>query len=138
MAGRLSDADIHAILDFLFGSGANALAPAEHQIALSSTQPTNTGTNVSEPVGNGYSRVIFANNATNWAKAASRVKKNAASVTFPTATGSWGSPGFFAVYRNLATPVYVAWGNLASAQAINAGVVPTFHPGDLTIAAPGT
>lgn len=136
MPGRLATSVANAVLDFLFGAGANALAPADYVIALSSSKPTVTGGNVTEPVGNGYKRVTVPNNAANWPAAANRVKRNGADIVFPAATGSWGSPGFVAVYDPLG--VFKAWGPLASAQEIPAGMVPTFGPGAFTLAHPGT
>lgn len=134
--GRLGDDLVNDLLDYLFGAGANALAPAAYDVALSDTQPTNAGANVTEPVGNGYARVVVPNDVTNWPAAVNRVKQNGEAISFPAATGSWGSPPFFVLYRT-GTSDFVGWGNLASAQAIGAGIVPTFGPGDLIVAVPG-
>ena len=56
-------------------------------VALSSTTPTLSGTNVTEPSGGSYARV--ATSGATWGTAASGSITNAAAITFPTATADW-------------------------------------------------
>lgn len=46
---------------------------------------------VSEPVGNGYTRVSKPNNSTNWSTQTDGVLENLTDITFPESTASWGS-----------------------------------------------
>jgi hypothetical protein len=78
------------VLDALFGATALTV-PANYEVALSTTAINDDGTNLTEPVGNGYARVVIANNGTTWAAASAGVKANAIDIAFPTATGPWGT-----------------------------------------------
>lgn len=84
-----------ALLNSLFGKtsdlGALASAPTIF-VGLSSTTPTETGTNVTEPSSGSYARV--ETEAADWNSATSAdpsVVTNANAITFPTATGDWVS-----------------------------------------------
>ena len=122
--GRLSDADANNMLDSRFGSVAVAI-PATYYVGLSTTLPTNTGTNVTEPSGGLYARVAVTNNATNFPAAAARSKSNGTVITFPTASASWGTVTHFVLYDASTGGVFRAWGALAAAQAIASGGTPT-------------
>ncbi len=84
-----SDELRQAILDASFGGSGNLDVNTFH-IGLSRVEPGFDGSANSEPVGNAYARVTFVNSDNNWAAAASGVKQNAAAITFPEASGSWG------------------------------------------------
>lgn len=90
------------LLDSLFGKtsvfGALATAPTIH-VGLSTTAPAEDGTNVTEPVGNGYARVATAAGDWNTATDADpSVIDNANAVTFPQASGSWGTVTHFVLF----------------------------------------
>lgn len=136
MAGRLSDSDANNMLDSRFG-GVAVDVPATYYVGLSTTLPTNTGGNITEPVGNGYARVAVANNAANFPAAAGREKSNGTAITFPFATGPWGSPAFFVLMDAATDGAMRGFGPLGSTQAIATGTRPSFAPGALTIAAAG-
>lgn len=132
--GRLADAKTHELLDKEFGA-VDYTPAATHYIALSTTLPTNTGTNVTEPSGNAYARVAVTNNATNWPAASGRNKSNGTVIQFPTASGSWGTITHFAIYTASSGGTFVGWGALTSSQAVTTGGTPDFQPGDLDILA---
>lgn len=137
MPGRLSDADANNVLDTRFGAVAST-APATYYVGLSTTVPTNTGTNVTEPAGNGYARVAVTNNTTNWPAAASRAKSNGTQITFPTATGTgWGTVTHFVIYDAGTGGNFRAWGSLNTSQAIGGNSMASFAAGALVINAPG-
>jgi hypothetical protein len=70
--------------------GAVALAQA-HTISEPVTfDPSDAGGNIKEPVGGGYARVAVANNPTNFPAAVDGVKSNGVTISWPTATASWG------------------------------------------------
>lgn len=69
--------------------GKTALTMPTVHLGLSTTTPTLAGGNVTEPVGNGYARVTTS--GATWGTAASGAITNAVDITFPTATGSWGT-----------------------------------------------
>jgi hypothetical protein len=122
-----------AILDELYGAVALA-APADYWIALSTTTPTDTGGNFTEPVGNAYARVQKTNNATNWPAASAAdptVKSNGNAVTFPAATGSWGTVTHAGWYTVATVGTPVDWAALTASQAIGTGATASFATSQL-------
>lgn len=77
------------LLDHVFG-GATYTQVATLWVGLSTADPADDASGLAEPSGNGYARVAVVNSSNNWSAAASGVKRNASSLAFPTATGSWG------------------------------------------------
>lgn len=137
--GRLSDSFANQLLDLAFSKATNNF-PATLYVGLSSTTPTNTGTNVTEPSSGSYARVSVTNNATNWPAASSRSKSNGTTITFPTATGDWLSGAnltHFVIYDSSTSGNFVAWGELTSPVAVTNGTQAAFAVGALVINAPG-
>ena len=86
------------ILDAMLGASAT-LFGSTVQLALSTTDPGEDGTGITEPTGNNYSRLIVDNNGTNFAAASGGIKSNAATLSFPAADGgSWGAISHWAIY----------------------------------------
>jgi hypothetical protein len=135
--GRLSDDDANNMLDVRFGGVASS-APATYYVGLSTTAPTNTGTNVTEPSGGAYARVAVTNDTTNFPAASGRAKSNGTVVTYPTATADWGTLTHFVLYDAATGGSMRAWGALATPQAVASGATADFPVGSLTITAPGS
>lgn len=134
ISGKVSDTVANNTLDLLYGSGAQSgIAPATYYIALSTTAPTNTGTNVTEPPGNGYTRVSLTNNSTSWPAASGRVKANGTLIQFPTATGDWGTVGWVALYGAATAGTFYGWSQLTSTQSVVSGGALDVPIGALTI-----
>ena len=85
----LVDALANATLDAYLGNA--TLLGATVYVGLMTTAPANDGSGVVEPVGNAYARVAVVNNLTQWPSAVARSKTHANDITFPTATGTWGT-----------------------------------------------
>lgn len=132
----LVTAVLNNVLDSRFGAGAAAAtsAPAVYYIGLSSTTPTATGGNVTEPSGNGYAPVAVTNNATNFPVAASGAKANGVAIVFPTATGSWGTVTHVIVKDGAAGSV-VGFSLLGTPRTISTGAVPTLAAGSFSLTA---
>lgn len=138
--GRLSDRVMHEILNAYFGNGTTSI-PANYWVALSSTAPTNTGSNVTEPSGGGYARVQVANDTTAWNTATNRATSNKIQIVFPTATADWGTMTHFVLWNTasgVATQSFVGWGELASPAPIANGGTADFPAGTLIVNAPGS
>jgi predicted enzyme related to lactoylglutathione lyase len=133
----MSDAQANLLLDLYFSKASNTTVPATLYVALSTTTPTNTGANVTEPVGNSYARVSVTNNATNFPAAAARAKSNGTDIVFPMATGSWGTITHFAIYDASTAGNFIAWGALTVPVSVINGATVTFVTGSLIINAPG-
>lgn len=139
MAGRFSDTYAGFLLDGAFGSARTADFPATVYLGLSTTLPSNTGTNITEPSGAGYARVALTNNDTNFPDSGSdRIKANGTVITYPQPTGSWGTVAYFVFMTALTGGVMVAWGSLDVPRTIGAANdPPSFAIGALVITAPG-
>lgn len=105
-----------------FGSG----SPSTWYVALGTSEPSDDGTNFTEPFGGSYARVAVTNNTTNWPNASTSAgvtsKANGAKITFNNPTGNWGvirSYGIFTsasggvpqFFNLLDTPITVQNGN---------------------------
>jgi hypothetical protein len=97
------------LIDHLF-RGTSYTAPAALAVALCTAAPddTSTGATITEVANSGaYARTALAPSSSNWQDTAggtagtssgtTGTTKNAAAITFPTATGSWGTITHIAV-----------------------------------------
>lgn len=127
---------LNDVLDSRFGAGAagSTDAPTTYYVGLSTTTPTSSGGNVTEPSGNGYAPVAVTNNATNFPPAAAGAKTNGVAITFPTATGSWGAITYVIV-KDAPTGAVVGFAPLGTPRSIAAGAVPTLAVGSVSLTA---
>jgi len=131
----LSNFSENQFLDAAMGStaflGVNTL-----WVGLSTADPGEDASGLAEPSGNGYARVAMVNSSNAWSAAASGVKRNAIAVTFPTATGSWGSVSHFAIWTNATSNglnVLFGSGPLGASRNVISGDVPTMGVGSLSV-----
>lgn len=105
--------------------------PSGVYVALYLTNPTvaNTGTECS---GNGYSRV-YAQFGQPTASGSSMVSSNTNTIQFPTATGSWGTPTYFALFDAQTNGNLLYFAALPTSFAITSGMSPRFAVGALSI-----
>lgn len=132
MAGFV-DAVEASLLDHYFGK-ATLTAPANLFVALSTTTPTDAAGNFTEPVGNGYARVSTAPADWNAASGtAPTVIDNASVITFPEATGSWGTVTHFGLFTASTGGTPVVWGALRTSRAVDSGQTPRFAAGECDV-----
>ena len=93
--------------------------PTRYYIGLSTTAPTITGTNVSEPSGSGYARVEL----TTLGKPSGGVVTNSASVDFPESTASWGTVTHFVIYDALTGGNLLQYGQLSTPRSIEPATI---------------
>jgi hypothetical protein len=98
-----SDYTENKILDHL--TGKTSFTKPTTYVGLSTADPTDDASGLAEPSGNGYARVETS--GSDWDAAASGATANAAEITFPEATGSWGTVTHFALFD--AAPVVICW-----------------------------
>lgn len=103
-------------------------APAAAYVALSTTEPTSAGANVTEPVGNGYTRKLHSS----WVVSGSNVINNGA-ITFPTATGAWGTLTHYAIYSASVGGTCFAYGALTTSKSPTAMDTVRFAHGEITV-----
>lgn len=119
-------------LDAVYGSG----TPATFYIAAVTVLPNflTTGSELAEPSGNGYARVAFDNDVTNWPPAADGLKSNGQPIIFPKATGPWGSIKYWAICDAATGGNIIRWGRMSTKLIAN-GTVLRFPVDQLTITA---
>lgn len=103
--------------------------PTNIYVALSTTDPTDAGTAITEPSGNAYARTL----CNTWDTAASGASANTSAITFPTATGSWGTITHFALYDASTGGNMLGHGSVGTPQAVTTGNTPQFAAGDLDV-----
>lgn len=129
-----------AMLNSLFGKtsafGALASRPTIY-VGLSSTTPTETGTNVTEPSGSGYARVTTA--PADWNAATSAdpsLIDNLNAITFPTASGNWVASAnltHFVLYDAATVGNFLGFGALTVAKPVLSGDTASFATGALDV-----
>ncbi|MGW8178496.1 MAG: phage tail fiber protein [bacterium] len=121
-------------LDAILGDNKGASMPATVYVALFTTTPDDGGggTEVST-TGTGYARVAVTNNSTNWPAAAGGIKSNGTTVTFPTATDSWGNIQWVAIYDAATAGNMLLWGETSSTITPVTGNTPFFSAGGFAI-----
>lgn len=120
------------LLDHVWGNAAYA-APATLYLALSTTDPTDDGSGITEPSGGSYARLGVANNLTNWPAAVGGSKSNGADFTFITATASWGVISHMAIFDAAVGGNMLAHAALTSSKTIDNGDTVIFETGNLTL-----
>lgn len=135
--GRLATAYVNNVLDMAFSKATNGF-PTTFYIGLSTSEPTDVGGSVTEPVGGSYARVAVTNNATNWPAASARSKSNGTLIAFPTATGSWGFVTHYIIMDAASGGNFVGWGELAVPVNVITGANVSFPIGELIVNAPGS
>lgn len=119
------------LLDHLLGKS-SFTAPTIY-VGLSTADPGEDGSGISEPSGGAYARV--STEASDWNSVAEGVGEadNAADITFPEATGDWGTLTHFFLSDNSVAGNYLGHGQLASSLAVGSGTTVKFEAGDLSI-----
>ncbi|MBI5578129.1 MAG: hypothetical protein HY895_03170 [Deltaproteobacteria bacterium] len=125
--GSLSDFAENEVLDHILGVGAYT-PPATVYLALSTADPTDAGSGLAEPSGNGYARTAIAFGA-----ASARAIANSAVVTFPQASGAWGTITHWALMHAAAGGSMLAHGEVEPDQAIVALNTPSFAIGQIQV-----
>ena len=120
--GSISNYSENELLDHALGT---AYAPASTvYLGLSTADPLDDASGLSEPAGNGYARTAIT-----FAAAAARRVTQTGAVTFPQATGSWGDITHWAIFDASSGGNVLAHGALNEPKTIVAGNTPTVADG---------
>ena len=110
---------------------------ADVYVALSTTTPAEAGTGFTEPSGNAYARVTVAANTTNFPAptegASGSTISNGTAITFPQATGSWGTVTYVGLYDAATAGNLLAYGALTTSQTISSGGQLSFAIGEMAL-----
>ena len=115
------------LLDHVIGQGSRDYTPPTIYIALG-TGADDTGL-TGEPSANAYARVAHAS----WTAAASRTLSNSGTVSFPQATGSWGTLTHYAIFDAASAGNMLAWGSLAASKSVVDGNTPSIADGEIDV-----
>lgn len=126
--GSFSNYLENKILDHVFKT-ASFTVPTNIYVALSTADPLDTGAGIAEPSGNAYARTV----CNSWDAASGGATANTGAVTFPTATGSWGTITHFALFDASTAGNMLAHGSLAVSKTITTGDTPKFNAGDIDV-----
>lgn len=121
-----SDYAENAVINHLLRNTA-LTSPTTVYAALSTADPTDAGSGLAEPSGNGYARTAITFNAPSGG-----VSDNAV-VTFPAATGSWGTITHFAIFDASSGGNMLFHSALAASKAVGDGDTAEFAAGDMTV-----
>jgi len=132
MAGSFTDYLENKVLNHIFGVTAFS-APASLYVGLSTSTIADAGTGITEPSGNSYARVAVTNNGTSWTTSTTGVISNKNILSFPEATGSWGTVTYSFVSDSLSGGNILFYGSLNTSKAVTAGDTVTIKAGDLSV-----
>lgn len=125
------------VLDLLTGR-INSVSASVIYGALSTTEPSPDGTNITEPVGNNYKRVYIGNSglqeiARKFPAASNRSVTNDDTIFFDKATGSWGTCTYFVLFDAATGGHALAYGALTNPVTPIENYVTIIEPNGLTI-----
>ena len=130
MAGYLTDYANNKVLDQLFGA-VPLSPPSSLYFGLSQSPATKSGS-VAEPSGGSYTRVAVPNDMAHFPAAGAGTKSNAAAITFPAPTSSWGSVMSVFVADSPSGGNVIAMADLPTPKTIaSGGSAPTIGVGAL-------
>lgn len=134
MAGSLSDFLELELLDHVLGNAAYS-APATIYVGLwtSALTDASTGSTAGEVSGGSYARASVTNNATNWPAAAAGAKSNGTDITFPTATGSWGTVTHAGILDAATTGNMLFWFDLTTSKTVSSGDIVKFTASSIAV-----
>jgi len=125
--GSLSDYLELELLDHVFEVG--AYTPPTIYIALSTADPGESGGTIAEPSGNGYARVAHSS----WNTAATRAIDNNGVITFPQASGAWGTITHYAIFDASTSGNMLAYGSLATPKSVVNGNTPSIADTEISV-----
>lgn len=131
MAGSMTNYLEDAVLDDLFNGTAYS-KPGTLYFGLFTAAPTDAGGGT-EVSGGSYARVSKTANTTNFPASSGGAIANGTAVTFPTASGSWGTVVAAGIFDASSGGNLLWWGDLAVSKAVTSGDTFSFPVGDVDI-----
>ena len=127
--GSMSNYLENKVLDHIFGKATYTASTV--YVGLSTADPLEDGSGLAEPSGGSYARVETS--TSDWTAASGGLLSNANDITFPEATGSWGTCTHFALFDAATAGNMLYYGALTASKSPTSGDVAKFAAGDLTI-----
>ncbi|MHA1951227.1 MAG: phage tail fiber protein [Candidatus Thorarchaeota archaeon] len=136
---QFSDYTEPKVLDAIFNNVAFG-GPNSMYVALYTVTPTDVTASGTEVTGGSYARIKVQRNAGSnpkWNLAVNDTPGSAVdnldTITFATATASWGNVVAFAIYDQLTTGNQLMWGPLTNTKTVNNNDTFKFLAGDLNL-----
>ena len=132
----LSNYAENEILDVLLGFNSTGFPDISNTYVALFTSDPGEDASGNEVSGTSYARVTVGNDSGDgkWDASANGVKKNAATITFPAAGGSWGTVTHVAIFTaSSGTTNLIAYGPLSTSKTVGNADVFSFGIGDLQI-----
>ena len=117
------------VLDHLFGKG--VYNPPTIWVGLSTADPLDDESGLAEPSGNNYARVETS--GSDWDAASGGATANATAITFPAASGSWGTVTHICLFDASSAGNLLASVALDSSQAVTTDQIPRFSAGEIDV-----
>lgn len=133
-AGEISDYLANKLLDLAFRNTAYTAPDTYLGLTTATIADSNTGSTVTEVSGGSYARVQINPNggsSPTWDVAASGVVDNTHDVSFPEATGSWGTVVAVGIFDASTAGNLLFYDNALTDQAVASGDTVTFPAGSL-------
>lgn len=127
--GSFNDYTENKVLDHI--TGKTSFTKPTAYIGLSTADPTDDASGLAEPSGNGYARVTTSGG--DWDAASGGATANAAALTFPEASGAWGTVTHFALFDASSGGNMLCHGTLDAQRVIDAPQIPRFATGEFDI-----
>jgi hypothetical protein len=128
----LSDYLENALINHLFRNTDYA-RPANIYVALYTAAPSDSGGGT-EVSGGSYARQAIATGASSgWTAASGGATENSATLTFPTATASWGTITHIGLFDASSGGNLLFHGALTASKTIGSGDIFRFNAGDLDV-----
>ena len=135
----ITNATANSILNAFFGRTNQISLASTCYIGLSTTTPTATGDNFTEPSeANGYAKVLIGNyNQSNTmlmeAASGGSISNTNSIIFFPEALASWGTITHFGIFTSKSSSTPIMWGALSTSITVPSGYIPIFRAGALTV-----
>jgi hypothetical protein len=130
-----TDSEANAILGWYFRNDAYS-RPTSLWLEMSTTTIAADGSAITPPVGNAYARVAIPTTTVYWSAPSLRQVYNLITISFPEATGPWGTLVDGALMSAASGGTAKAWGTLSTPRTINAPMTLIFAPGELIFKLP--
>ncbi len=135
----ITNATANSILNAFFGRTNQISLASTCYIGLSTTTPTATGDNFTEPPeANGYAKVLIGNyNQSNTmlmeAASGGSISNTNSIIFFPEALAGWGTITHFGIFTSKSSSTPIMWGALSTSITVPSGYIPIFRAGALTV-----
>jgi hypothetical protein len=117
--------------DLMLG-GVSFTPPTNYYLALSTTNISSSGSNVSEPVGAGYARVQIPNTKSYFSYSTSGCITNSTSLVFAETSGSWGTITDIALTDSLTSGSVWMYTTLTTPKIVQSDTIISFSASSIT------